>query len=112
MMQKRNVDYILSPQFLNNSARMYTNGHGLDNPFISPHYASYHSFPPLLIQVGTDEILLDDAVRLAQKAQTDGVDVTLDVWEGMLHVWQMGVPYIPEAKAAVAQIGAFIRQHT
>ncbi len=110
--QKQNVDYILSPQFLSNSARLYTNGHGLDNHFISPYYASYHNFPPLLIQVGTDEILLDDAVRLAQKAQADGVDVTLDIWEGMLHVWQMGVPYIPEAKEAITQIGVFIQQHT
>lgn len=112
MKQKRSVDYILSQQFLSKSAKMYTNGHSLENPFISPVYASFGKLPPLLIQVGTDEILLDDAIRLAEKAQADGVDVTLDVWERMLHVWQMGAPYIPEAKAAVAQIGAFIRQHT
>lgn len=110
--RKQNVDYILSPRFLSKSAKLYTNGHGLENPFISPIYASCHNLPPLLIQVGTDEILLDDATRLAQKARAADVEVTLDIWDGMLHVWQMGVPYIPEAQQAIDQIGAFIQQHT
>lgn len=112
MQNKVDIDPILSPQFLQRSARMYTNGHKLENPFISPLYASFHDLPPLLIQVGTEEILLDDAARLAEKAKADGVEVTLDVWDDMFHVWHMGVSLLPEAKAAVSQIGAFIQQHT
>ena len=112
MQNKVEHDPILSPKFLQNSAKMYTNGHKLENPFISPLYASFHNLPPLLIQVGTNEILLDDAVRLAEKAKVDGVEVTLDIWPEMFHVWQMASSFLPEAKTAVSQIGEFIQTHT
>ncbi len=112
MQSKQEDDFILSSAFLNRSAQMYTNGHALQTPYISPLYASFAGLPPLLIQVGTSEILLDDALRLATKAEADGVQVTLDVWDEMLHVWQMAVPFLPEAKTAVRQMGTFIQEHT
>jgi acetyl esterase/lipase len=80
------------------------------DPLISPVYADLRGLPPLLIQVGTREALLSDSVRLARRARDAGVDVTLDVWEGMWHVWQDNVD-VPEGAGAVAEIAAFFRRH-
>jgi acetyl esterase/lipase len=79
-------------------------------PLISPHYGDFAGLPPLLIQVGADEILLDDSLRLAEKATAAGVSVEMVVWPGMWHVWQTLVPYLPEAKEAVDGIGEFVRR--
>lgn len=92
------------------SSVMYAADADRMNPLLSPVYADYSVFPPLLIQVGTREILLSDAVRLARKARGDGADVTLDVWDGMWHVWQ-DTPDLPEAEAACAALGEFFRRH-
>lgn len=78
------------------------------NPLASPLYGDYVGLPPLLIQVGTRELLLDDARRVAEKARAAGVDVTLQEGEGLVHVWQT-VPTLPEAATAVAEIGKFVR---
>ncbi|MEO7385867.1 MAG: alpha/beta hydrolase [Gammaproteobacteria bacterium] len=88
----------------------YLGGQEPGDPKVSPVFADLRGFPPLLVQVGTREVLLSDSVRLARKARTDGVDVTLDVWEGMWHVWQ-GNPDVPESKAAANEIAAFFRRH-
>ena len=80
------------------------------DPLISPVYADLGGLPPLLIQVGTREALLSDSVRLARRAREAGVDVTLDVWEGMWHVWQDSVD-VPEGAGASAEIAAFFRRH-
>jgi len=76
------------------------------NPLLSPIFADFSSFPPLLIQVGSREVLLSDAFLLARKARSDGASVTLDVWDGMWHVWQ-DVPGLPEAEQACEEIAAF-----
>ena len=68
--------------------------------------------PPLLIQVGDLETLLDDATRTAANAKAAGVDVTLEVWPEMVHVWHLFAPMVPEGRAAIARIGQFIAQHT
>jgi epsilon-lactone hydrolase len=81
-------------------------------PLASPLYADLAGLPPLLVQVGTAEILLDDSVRLAEKARAAGVDVTLDVWDDMIHVWQLFAVMVPEGQQAIDQIGAFILKHT
>ena len=65
--------------------------------------------PPLLIQVGEHEIIRDDSVRVAAQARADGVDVTLEVWEGMFHVFQSHEPLLPEAREAVEHIASFMR---
>lgn len=86
---------------------LYAGGHDVRNPLISPVYGDLTGFPPLLIQVGTREVLLSDSVRLARRAREAGVDVTLDVWEGMWHVWQDHAT-APEAKAASRDIAHFL----
>ncbi len=78
---------------------------------MSPLYGDLRGLPPLLIVVGTAEILLDDARSFASKAREAGVEVILGEWEGMVHCFPLFAPLIPEATEAWAQICAFIRQH-
>ncbi len=80
-------------------------------PLCSPLNGDLRGLPPLLIQVGDAEVLLDDSTRIAAKAKAAGVDVTLAVWPDMPHVWQLFAPFLPEASAAIEQIGAFVRKH-
>jgi acetyl esterase/lipase len=87
----------------------YIASHDLHEPLISPLYADLHGLPPMLIHVGDDEILLDDAVRFGDKARAAGVDVTTVVWPEMFHVFQICAPILPEANRAIQQIGVFIR---
>jgi acetyl esterase/lipase len=81
----------------------------LRNPLVSPVYADFHGFPPLLVQVGGDDILLDDARRLAERGRAAGAEVTLSVWEGMWHVWQMFGYLLPESRKALDEIAGFVR---
>jgi epsilon-lactone hydrolase len=67
--------------------------------------------PPVLIQVGTAEVLLDDATRIAERAKAAGVKVSLEVWDDMIHVWQLFAPILPEGQQAIDRSGAFIREH-
>ncbi len=107
---KAQLDKILNPDGLTRSAKSYAGGHDLRSPLISPLYANLKGLPPLLIQVGTDEILLDDATRIAEKAKIAGVDVTLEIWDEMFHVFQM-VPFLPETKKAMGQIADFVSRN-
>jgi monoterpene epsilon-lactone hydrolase len=90
-------------------ALCYTDESNLANPLVSPVYADFHGFPPLLIQVGSEEILLDDAIVLAEKAKADSVDVTLNIWDGMFHVWQALGDLIPENKKTFEEIAQFVQ---
>jgi acetyl esterase/lipase len=105
------LDPILDLESLTMCARYYAGEHDLIDPLISPFYADLKYLPPLFIQVGEDEILLDDAVRLAEKAQAAGVNVTLKVFKKMFHVFQL-IPFLPESKLALEQIEAFFNQIT
>jgi epsilon-lactone hydrolase len=90
-------------------AEAYLDGADPRDPRASVHYADLSGLPPLLIQTGGAEVLRDDGVRLAQRAHEAGVDVTLDVVEGGIHIWQYVAPDCPETKASEAQAGAFLR---
>ena len=79
------------------------------DPLASPVYGDFHRVPPLLIQVGEHEMLRDDSIRLARKARSDGLQVTLEVWPGMFHVFQSHEPLLPEAKEAIDHIAEFMR---
>jgi acetyl esterase/lipase len=74
-------------------------------------YADLRGLPPLLMQVGEEEWLCRDAVRFAERARAAGVDVTLQVWPAMWHVWHLLVPLLPEARQAVDAIAAYARRH-
>lgn len=90
-------------------AEAYAADTPLADPRISPLNGNLTGLPPMLIQAGSREILLSDATRLAHKAQNAGVDVTLEVWDGMWHVFNM-FANVPEAQRANAALGAFFRQ--
>jgi acetyl esterase/lipase len=72
-------------------------------------FGDYRGLPPLLIQVGEHEMLLDDSIRVAKKACADGIPVKLEVWPGMFHVFQSHDPLLPEGREAVEHIAKFIR---
>ena len=106
------VDPILGNGLAKNAFAAYTNNGAIDvrNPRVSPLYADVHGFPPTLLQVGTQEILLSDSIRMAQKMKATGVEVKLEVWPGMFHGWQ-SINFIPEAQLAKAHKVKFIRRH-
>jgi monoterpene epsilon-lactone hydrolase len=100
-------DPMISRYALKKWAAMYVGGSDPRNPLASPIYADLKGLPPLCIHVGTCEILLDDARRLAERAEQDGVSVELDVCDGMFHVYQFFSPLVPESKAAIEKLGKF-----
>jgi acetyl esterase/lipase len=81
------------------------------NPLISPLFADLTGLPPTLIQVGTHEVLYDDATRLSASLKSCGVHADLQVWEGMWHVFQIFTPWVPESHQAVLSLGSFIREN-
>jgi acetyl esterase/lipase len=93
-------------------AKNYLGGEGDPcDPLASPLYANLSDLPPLLIQVGDRETVLDDSVMLADKARALGVEVDLQVWDGMIHVFQMFGTELPEAHRAIADIAGFLDRH-
>jgi monoterpene epsilon-lactone hydrolase len=100
----------LTQGFCRQALAMYLDGQDPRTPLASPLYADLHGLPPILIHVGTHELLLDDSTRFADKARAAGVDVTLKIWDGMWHVFQ-GFAGVPEAGQSNAEIGAFMKAH-
>jgi monoterpene epsilon-lactone hydrolase len=93
-------------------AKNYLGGQGDPyDPLISPLYADLAGLPPLLIHVGDRETVLDDSVMFAGLARAAGVDVSLEVWDGMIHVFQMFGAELPEARQAIASIAGFLNRH-
>lgn len=90
-------------------AGLYLGGASPESPEASPVFADLRGLPPLLIQVSSTELLLDDAVRLQRKALSCGVKSTLSVFPGVPHAWQLLVGLLPESRAALHQIADFIR---
>ena len=92
-------------------SKLYLAGRDPRTPLASPVYADLHGLPPMLIMVGSIEVLRDDSVRLAKKAKEAGVDVTLEIWDDMPHNWPMYAHVLPEGRQAVDRIGEFVRGH-
>ncbi len=91
--------------------KYYCPDENLEDPLISPVFANVAGLPPTLVQVGNDEILLSDSKRIAEKLEAAGVDVDLQVFPEMWHVFQLFVGKMPESRGAVDKIGAFIQTH-
>jgi phosphinothricin tripeptide acetyl hydrolase len=103
------ADPIVKRVSIDGMADAYLAGKDAKLPLASPLFADLRGLPPLLIHVGDDEVLLDDAVQLAERARKAGVDATLDVWDKMIHVWHWFFPMLDEGQAAIDRIGAFVR---
>jgi len=104
-------DPMLHEAGLHETARLYLAGANARDPRASPIHAKLAGLPPVLVHVGTAEIISDDGIRFAERARAAGVDVTLEVWDDMIHVWH-AFAMVPEARAAVEKVGAFIRART
>ena len=103
------IDAVLNVPTLRAWATDYSGILGLEHPLVSPIFGDFRGLPPMLIQVGSDEVLLDDARRTAAKATAAGVVVELRVWEGLWHCWQVLGTMVPENKATMAEVAAFLR---
>jgi epsilon-lactone hydrolase len=111
METKREADPLLSRDALQARVTDYTSGQDAALGLISPIFADLSGLPPLIIQAGTHEVLLDDAVRLAQQAATADVEVTLDITPRVPHVFQAYYPILDEAAAALDRAGQFLLAH-
>ncbi|HVA77681.1 MAG TPA: alpha/beta hydrolase [Candidatus Binataceae bacterium] len=105
---KAAIDPMVTQDNLASSAKMYFADHDPKDPLISQIYADFRGLPPLLIQVGESEILLDDATRVAARAKTAGVSVELETWPEMVHVWHVFAKILPEGQQAIDKIGKFV----
>jgi epsilon-lactone hydrolase len=111
MQTKRDADPLLGPDALQARVSDYTAGHDAALPLISPVFADLSGLPPLIIQAGTHEVLLDDAIRLARQAATADVQVILDITPAVPHVFQAYYPILDEATAALDRAGQLLSAH-
>jgi epsilon-lactone hydrolase len=109
---KAAVDPLIHKEYLKELADAYLPA-GMDrkDPRVSPLYADLRDFPPMLVQVGSEETLLDDATRLAARAGAADVAVTLETWPHMIHAWPLWNAHLEDGRRALANAGAFIRAH-
>ena len=111
METRREVDPLLSEELLRARVTDYTAGQDAALGLISPLFADLSGLPPLIIQAGTHEVLLDDALRLARQAATADVEVTLEITPRVPHVFQAYHPILDEAAAALDRAGQFLSAH-
>jgi epsilon-lactone hydrolase len=109
MTSKAAVDPLIQKNYLGELATLYLNGIDPRTPLASPIYADLRGLPPMLIQAGSAETLLDDAVHLAGEAAAADVRTTLQVWPEMIHAWHLFYPQLAEGRTALAEVGAFVR---
>jgi acetyl esterase/lipase len=112
MKSRANADPVVQREGLLGMAQAYLQGKDPRTPLAAPLYADLKGLPPLLIQVGDAETLLDDSTRIADRAKAAGVQVKFEVWPEMIHVWQMFASFLPEGQQAIDVIGKFILDHT
>ena len=110
MRTKAGIDPCFTPEDLRLQAREYLGDTDPRQPLASPLYADLRGLPPLLAQVGEDELLLDDARRLVERAQAAGVDATLEVWPGLWHIFALQGTF-PESRQAMQRLGSFLGHH-
>jgi epsilon-lactone hydrolase len=105
-------DPMVTQANLAESAKQYYGAHDPKDPLVSPLHANFRGLPTMLIHVGDAEILLDDATRVAERAKLAGVDVELEVWDDMIHVWHVFAKLLPEGQQAIDKIGKFVIART
>ena len=105
----RDKDPTITREGLREAGLWYAGNRDPADPMLSPLFADPSGLPPLLIHAGGDEVMVDDSVLFAEKAQAAGVETVLKVWPGLWHVFQVQ-SHVPEAAQAIAEIGAFVRE--
>ena len=109
--EKADIDPLISKAYLDELAAAYLAGTDAANPLVSPLRADLAGLPPLLVQVGSAETLLDDAVRLARRAGAADVCINIEIWPHMIHAWHLWAAQLEDGRRALASAGAFIRAH-
>ncbi|MEO0983229.1 MAG: alpha/beta hydrolase [Pseudomonadota bacterium] len=105
--EKAELDPMITKQSIDKMAETYLNGGDAKQPYASPVHADLAGLPPMLIQVGPNEVLLSDSITLAERAGAAHVPVTLEIWPRMIHVFQAFYPFLSDARAAIARMGAW-----
>jgi acetyl esterase/lipase len=108
MTDRASRDPLIQKEGMLTFSAAYLAGKDPRTPLAAPLYADLTGLPPLLVQVGEDETLYDDAVRLVERARKSGVDATLEAWAEMIHVWQLFAPVLPEGREALTAAGRFV----
>ena len=108
MQSPQQKEWLLTKSFIVDAVQHYAAGQDPRQPTVSPLFADLTGLAAMLVQVGTEEVLLDDATRLSQAATGQGVPVTLQIWPKLWHVWQLHGGQMPEADRAIAAIAEFI----
>ncbi len=103
------ADPMLNRTRLGMMARGYLAGTDPRTPLASPLFADLTGLPPLLVQVGTAEVLLDDSIRFAARARQAGMDIELEVWDDMIHDWHAFALVLPEGRQALERVGEFLK---
>jgi acetyl esterase/lipase len=111
MTTRASIDPMVQREDLIDMAKLYLGDAAPRTPLAAPLYADLAGLPPLFVQVGTAETLFDDATRLTTRATQAGVEVVLEPWEEMIHVWPIFAPMLPEAQKAITRIGEYVQQH-
>jgi monoterpene epsilon-lactone hydrolase len=110
LVSKADVDPTISKAYLDRMSESYLNGADPGTPLASPLYGDLSGLPPLLVQVGTAETLMDDSRVFAERATSAGVDVTYEPWEDMIHGWHGSPHILPEAREAIVSIGNYFKR--
>jgi acetyl esterase/lipase len=111
VLTNRDSDTALNWELLFLSARQYLKKTNPCDQYASPAFAAFRDFPPIMVHAGSFEMLRDDASRLGDRAADAGTPVSVEIYDGMQHVFQAN-PYVPEARASLQRLGQFIRQRT
>ena len=111
VMQNARADTALSWELLFVSARHYLKRSNPSDPYASPVFASFKDFPPIMVHAGSAEMLRDDASRLGDRAADAGVPVSVEIYDGMQHVFQAN-SHVPEARVSLQRLGQFVRART
>lgn len=109
--ERADRDPVISPESIRNCAAAYVGKADPRDPRVSPLFADLTGLPPLLLQVGSDEMLRDDNARLAARAKAAGVDATFEEWPDMIHVWHLFSDRLAEGRDALTRIGTFVERH-
>ncbi|HXP77935.1 MAG TPA: alpha/beta hydrolase [Stellaceae bacterium] len=105
-------DPMISPESIRNCAAAYIGAADPRDPLVSPLFADLRGLPPLLLQVGSEEMLRDDNFRMTAKAKEAGVEAAFEEWPDMVHVWHMFSDRLADARKALERIGAFVQHHS
>ncbi|MBO6667126.1 alpha/beta hydrolase [Parvibaculum sp.] len=105
---RADADPMIQQAGIKQTAALYLNGADARHPLASPNHADLTGLPPMLIHVGSDEVLFDDAANLCRKARDAGIDAELEEWEDMIHVWHAFYQLLPQGEEAIERLGNYL----